>query len=115
MYVSFHSSCFPGNWLWSSQYDTNSHKARFTGILRGQESFAQAVSFGINTRDWYRGRVPMVVNTILLGTVSIHLPTPPNLFSSDLPSAFPLTISTLIIHSVHSPLDPFPYPNTFLH
>lgn len=50
-----------------SQYDTNSYEARFTGILRGQESFAQAVSFGINTRDWYRGRVPMVVNTILLG------------------------------------------------
>ncbi|KAF7892085.1 hypothetical protein EAF00_008387 [Botryotinia globosa] len=46
--------------------------SRFTGILRGQESFAQAVSFGINTRDWYRGCVPMVVNTILL---VICLPT----------------------------------------
>ena len=56
-----------------SRYDTNSYEARFTGILRGQESFAQAVSFGINTKDWYRGRVPMVVNTILLGAFCIPL------------------------------------------
>jgi hypothetical protein len=41
--------------------------ARFSGILRGQESFSQAVSFGINTRDWKGGRVPLAVNTILLG------------------------------------------------
>lgn len=41
--------------------------ARFCGILRGQESFAQAVSFGLNTRNWYGGRVPLAVNTILLG------------------------------------------------
>jgi hypothetical protein len=41
--------------------------ARFSGILRGQESFSQAVSFGINTRDWKGGRVPLAVNTVLLG------------------------------------------------
>jgi hypothetical protein len=41
--------------------------ARFSGILRGQESFSQAVSFGINTQDWKGGRVPLAVNTILLG------------------------------------------------
>jgi hypothetical protein len=41
--------------------------ARFSGILRGQESFSQAVSFGINTREWHGGRVPLAVNTILLG------------------------------------------------
>lgn len=41
--------------------------ARFSGILRGQESFSQAVSFGLNTRDWYGGRVPLAVNTVLLG------------------------------------------------
>ncbi|TGO62282.1 hypothetical protein BOTNAR_0116g00190 [Botryotinia narcissicola] len=57
------------NWLYyfvSTKTDNISELSRFTGILRGQESFSQAVSFGINTRDWYRGRVPMVVNTILL-------------------------------------------------
>ncbi|KAM0171203.1 hypothetical protein ACHAPF_008348 [Botrytis cinerea] len=57
---------------WTDGEFTKGYEARFTGILRGQESFAQAVSFGINTRDWYRGRVPMVVNTILL---VICLPT----------------------------------------
>ncbi|CAG8973964.1 hypothetical protein HYALB_00010084 [Hymenoscyphus albidus] len=40
---------------------------RFTGILRRQESFAQAVSFGLNSRNWKGGRVPLAVNTILLG------------------------------------------------
>ncbi|TVY54086.1 UNC93-like protein [Lachnellula cervina] len=40
---------------------------RFTGILRGQESFSQAVSYGLNTREWKGGRVPLAVNTILLG------------------------------------------------
>jgi len=40
--------------------------ARFCGILRGQESFAQAVSFGLNTRNWYAGNVPLGVNTVLL-------------------------------------------------
>lgn len=25
------------------------------------------MSFGLNTRDWYGGRVPLAVNTILLG------------------------------------------------
>ncbi|KAA8564084.1 hypothetical protein EYC84_012071 [Monilinia fructicola] len=63
------------NWLYyfvSTKTDNISELSRFTGILRGQESFAQAVSFGINTKDWYRGRVPMVVNTVLL---VICLPT----------------------------------------
>ncbi|CAG8958395.1 hypothetical protein HYFRA_00011072 [Hymenoscyphus fraxineus] len=46
---------------------TNTSAARFTGILRGQESFAQAVSFGLNSRNWKGGRVPLAVNTILLG------------------------------------------------
>lgn len=58
------------NWLYyfvSTKTDNISELSRFTGILRGQESFSQAVSFGINTRDWYGGRVPLAVNTILLG------------------------------------------------
>jgi len=29
------------------------------------------VSFGINTREWYGGRVPLAVNTILLGRQTI--------------------------------------------
>jgi hypothetical protein len=58
------------NWLYyfvSTKTDNISELSRFMGILRGQESFAQAVSFGINTRDWYGGHVPLAVNTILLG------------------------------------------------
>ncbi|KAE8324466.1 hypothetical protein BDV39DRAFT_195021 [Aspergillus sergii] len=58
------------NWLYylvSSMTDNISELARYSGVLRGQESFAQAVSFGINTRNWYGGRVPLAVNTILLG------------------------------------------------
>ena len=47
--------------------DTSVPLARFSGILRGQESFAQAISFGLNTRDWYGGHVPLGVNTVLLG------------------------------------------------
>ncbi|KAN0119159.1 MFS general substrate transporter [Hyaloscypha variabilis] len=57
------------NWLYyfvSTKTGNISELSRFTGILRGQESFAQAVSFGINTHDWYGGRVPLAVNTILL-------------------------------------------------
>jgi hypothetical protein len=46
---------------------TDTCSARFSGILRGQESFSQAVSFGINTKEWKGGRVPLAVNTILLG------------------------------------------------
>jgi hypothetical protein len=49
------------------QQSLNFPPARFSGILRGQESFSQAVSFGINTKDWKGGRVPLAVNTILLG------------------------------------------------
>ncbi|KKA20199.1 hypothetical protein T310_5768 [Rasamsonia emersonii CBS 393.64] len=58
------------NWIYylvSTLTDNISELSRFTGILRGQESFAQAVSFGLNTRNWYGGRVPLAVNTILLG------------------------------------------------
>ncbi|KAL2001139.1 hypothetical protein VTN02DRAFT_2185 [Thermoascus thermophilus] len=64
------------NWLYyliSTMTDNISELARLSGILRGQESFAQAVSFGLNTREWKGGRVPLAVNTILLG-ISV-LPT----------------------------------------
>ncbi|TGJ80376.1 hypothetical protein E0Z10_g8395 [Xylaria hypoxylon] len=57
------------NWLYylvSTKTDNISELTRFTGILRGQESFGQAVSYGLNTREWVGGRVPLVVNTILL-------------------------------------------------
>lgn len=58
------------NWLYyfvASMTDNIAELARFSGILRGQESFAQAVSFGLNTRKWKGGRVPLAINTILLG------------------------------------------------
>ncbi|KAI1110882.1 MFS general substrate transporter [Nemania sp. NC0429] len=58
------------NWLYylvSTKTDNISELTRFSGILRGQESFGQAVSFGLNTREWVGGRVPLAVNTILLG------------------------------------------------
>jgi MFS family permease len=58
------------NWLYyflASKTDNISELTRFSGILRGQESFAQAISFGLNTRKWEGGRVPLAVNTILLG------------------------------------------------
>ncbi|KAF2157740.1 MFS general substrate transporter [Myriangium duriaei CBS 260.36] len=57
------------NWLYyflSTCTDNISELARFAGILRGQESFAQAVSYGLNARTWKGGRVPMGVNTALL-------------------------------------------------
>ncbi|KAJ3521369.1 hypothetical protein NM208_g13319 [Fusarium decemcellulare] len=57
------------NWLYyflATKTDNISELSRFSGILRGQESFAQAISFGINTRKWYGGRVPMGINTVLL-------------------------------------------------
>ncbi|KAI1436345.1 hypothetical protein GGR50DRAFT_241967 [Xylaria sp. CBS 124048] len=58
------------NWVYylvSTKADDLSELTRLTGILRGQESFGEAVSFGLNTRAWFGGRVPMAVNTILLG------------------------------------------------
>jgi MFS family permease len=58
------------NWMYyfmATKTDTISELSRFAGILRGQESFAQAVSFGINTRNWKGGRVPLAINTVLLG------------------------------------------------
>ncbi|KAF2788029.1 major facilitator superfamily transporter [Melanomma pulvis-pyrius CBS 109.77] len=57
------------NWLYyliATKTDNISELSRFSGILRGQESFAQAISFGLNTRKWKGGRVPLAVNTILL-------------------------------------------------
>ncbi|KAI9152045.1 Notoamide biosynthesis cluster protein O' [Paramyrothecium foliicola] len=58
------------NWLYyflASKTDNISELSRFSGILRGQESFSQAISFGLNTRKWHGGRVPLAINTILLG------------------------------------------------
>ncbi|CAH0054472.1 unnamed protein product, partial [Clonostachys solani] len=58
------------NWLYyflALKTDNISELSRFSGILRGQESFAQAVSYGLNSQEWKGGRVPLAVNTILLG------------------------------------------------
>ncbi|KAL1850008.1 hypothetical protein Plec18170_007105 [Paecilomyces lecythidis] len=58
------------NWLYyliGSTTQDIAELTRLTGILRGQESFGEAVSYGLNSRNWYGGRVPMAVNTILLG------------------------------------------------
>lgn len=58
------------NWLYymlATKTDNISELSRFSGILRGQESFAQAISYGLNTQKWHGGRVPLAVNTILLG------------------------------------------------
>ncbi|WQF84404.1 Putative Ion channel regulatory protein, UNC-93 [Colletotrichum destructivum] len=57
------------NWLYyllATKTDNISELARFSGILRGQESFSQAISFGINTQKWKGGRVPLAINTALL-------------------------------------------------
>ena len=51
----------------STKTDNITEMARLTGILRGQESWGQAVSYGLNTKKWYGGHVPLAVNTILLG------------------------------------------------
>ncbi|MBE3041344.1 hypothetical protein IMZ48_01920 [Candidatus Bathyarchaeota archaeon] len=64
------------NWLYyvvAVKADNISELTRLSGILRGQESFAQAVSFGLNTQKWKGGRVPMAVNTILLGRLSMRI------------------------------------------
>ncbi|PWY80816.1 MFS general substrate transporter [Aspergillus sclerotioniger CBS 115572] len=58
------------NWLYylvGSMTENIAELTRLTGILRGQESFGEAVSYGLNTKEWFGGRVPMAVNTILLG------------------------------------------------
>ncbi|KAF4541556.1 uncharacterized protein LTHEOB_8551 [Lasiodiplodia theobromae] len=58
------------NWLYyllATKTDNISELSRFSGVLRGQESLSQAISFGLNTREWKGGRVPLAVNTILLG------------------------------------------------
>ncbi|KAF7514503.1 hypothetical protein G7054_g15258 [Neopestalotiopsis clavispora] len=62
------------NWLYylvATKTDNISELTRFSGILRGQESFGQAVSYGLNTRKWVGGRVPLAVNTILLGLAAV--------------------------------------------
>ncbi|KAI1074648.1 major facilitator superfamily domain-containing protein [Whalleya microplaca] len=77
------------NWLYylvASKADNISELTRFSGILRGQESFAQAVSYGLNTQKWVGGRVPLAVNTILLGLAAFptwlvvrdHVPAEPD-------------------------------------
>lgn len=58
------------NWLYylvAAKAENISELTRLSGILRGQESLAQAISFGLNTQRWKGGRVPLAVNTILLG------------------------------------------------
>jgi len=58
------------NWLYyllATKTDNISELSRFSGILRGQERFGQAVAFGLNTKKWKGGRVPLAINTILLG------------------------------------------------
>ncbi|KAL1588676.1 hypothetical protein WHR41_02613 [Cladosporium halotolerans] len=57
------------NWLYyllSTSTDNMSELTRFCGILHGQESFGQAVAFGLNTQRWKGGRVPLGVTTVLL-------------------------------------------------
>lgn len=57
------------NWLYyllATKTDNISELSRFSGILRGQESFSQAVAFGLNTKKWKGGRVPLIINTVLL-------------------------------------------------
>ncbi|KAI1636035.1 major facilitator superfamily domain-containing protein [Biscogniauxia mediterranea] len=57
------------NWLYyvvASKTENIAELTRFSGILRGQESFGQAVAFGLNTQKWKGGRVPLGVNTVLL-------------------------------------------------
>jgi MFS family permease len=57
------------NWLYyllSTATDNMSELTRYCGILRGQESFGQAVAFGLVTTKWHGGRVPLGVNTVLL-------------------------------------------------
>lgn len=57
------------NWLYyilSTSTDNMSELTRYCGILRGQESFGQAVAFGLCTEKWHGGRVPLGVMTVLL-------------------------------------------------
>ncbi|CAI6332667.1 unnamed protein product [Periconia digitata] len=57
------------NWLYyllATKTDNISELSRFSGVLRGQESFSQAVAFGLNTRKWKGGRLPLGINTALL-------------------------------------------------
>lgn len=64
------------NWLYylvANKADDISELTRFSGVLRGQESFSQAIAFGLNTKKWVGGRVPLAVNTILLGRFSLSL------------------------------------------
>jgi MFS family permease len=57
------------NWLYyllATKTENISELSRFAGVLRGQESFGQAVAFGLNTQKWKGGRVPLGVTTVLL-------------------------------------------------
>ncbi|KAM0719453.1 hypothetical protein Q7P37_005358 [Cladosporium fusiforme] len=58
------------NWLYyflSTATENMAELTRYCGILRGQESLGQCVAFGLNTQKWHGGRVPLGVNTVLLG------------------------------------------------
>ncbi|KAJ5145915.1 Major facilitator superfamily domain general substrate transporter [Penicillium bovifimosum] len=82
-------------YLLSTMTDNISELSRLSGILRGQESFSQAVSFGLNTQTWHGGRVPLAVNTILLGlaiaptwlVVRSHVPIEHSKEESEMPNA----------------------------
>ncbi|KAJ5958820.1 Major facilitator superfamily domain general substrate transporter [Penicillium vulpinum] len=79
----------------STMTDNISELSRLSGILRGQESFSQAVSYGLNSKKWHGGRVPLIVNTILLVlsiwptwlVVSTHVPIEHDKETAELPQA----------------------------
>ncbi|CAG8189334.1 unnamed protein product [Penicillium nalgiovense] len=79
-------------YLLSTMTDNISELSRLSGILRGQESFSQAVSYGLNTKKWHGGRVPLIVNTILLVwptwlVVRTHVPIEHSKETAELPQA----------------------------
>ncbi|CAG8224923.1 unnamed protein product [Penicillium nalgiovense] len=79
-------------YLLSTMTDNISELSRLSGILRGQESFSQAVSYGLNSKKWHGGRVPLIVNTILLVwptwlVVRTHVPIEHSKETAELPQA----------------------------
>ncbi|CAG8895559.1 unnamed protein product [Penicillium egyptiacum] len=82
-------------YLLSTMTDNISELSRLSGILRGQESFSQAVSYGLNSKKWHGGRVPLIVNTILLVfavwptwlVVRAHVPIEHSKETAELPQA----------------------------
>ncbi|KAJ5512768.1 hypothetical protein N7463_002320 [Penicillium fimorum] len=82
-------------YLLSTMTDNISELSRLSGILRGQESFSQAVSYGLNSKKWHGGRVPLIVNTILLVlsiwptwlVVRTHVPIEHHKETAELPQA----------------------------